>query len=118
MRDETSLHLEEPDLDYRLAAEHRARVHAPFSADAVERILQNAVPEIRPFLLDRLFGRPDAQGWGQLSRINDPVLQSLLDEAWQPFWEPFETHVLEDESMDGYPGRRLALQRRRGAGPP
>lgn len=107
------LHLDEPDLGYRLTDEQRAQIRPPFDPDAVERLLQRADPEIRPFLTERLFLQPDEQGWSHLSRINSPVLQALLDEAWQPFWEGYPDHVLEDASMDAYPGRHLALARRR-----
>lgn len=113
MNDEMPLHLDEPDLTYRLEAEHRAQLRPPFDPDALERLLQSATPEIRPFLIQKLFRKPQARQWSHLSRINDPVLQALLDEAWQPFWRDFPVDVLEDESMDAYPGRRLALQRRR-----
>lgn len=113
MNQGTPLHLDAPDLTYRLDAEHRAQVRPPFDPDALERLLQRALPEIRPYLEKSLFRHPQAQEWSQVSRINDPVLQALLDEAWQPFWADYAIQVLKDESMDGYPGRRLALERRR-----
>jgi hypothetical protein len=113
MNEDSPLHLGEPDLTYQLDAEHRAQVRAPFDPDAFEHLLQRTIPEVRPFLLEGLFRQRQTPVWSHLSRIHDSVLQALLDEAWQPFWDGHPTEVLEDESMDGYPGRLLALERRR-----
>lgn len=115
MDDAISFHLEEPDLSYRLTAEDRARVLPPYDPDALERLLQQAIPDIRPLLLEGILPerKENSSPWDHLSRINDPVLQALLEAFWQPFWEDFPIEVLEDRSMDTYPGRLLALERRR-----
>ena len=87
----------------------------PFDADALERVLQSTRPEIRPILLEGMFPPMTRRQWGDLSRINDPVLQALFDATWQPFWDESTEEFLHDGAMDAYPVRRLVLERRRGS---
>lgn len=108
---EPTIRLPTPDPDFRLTAEERAGIRPGFDVDALERLLAAVEPGARPILLeDFLPVAPGAPGTA-LVRMGDPALQPLLDEVWAPVYELYPD--LLDEEEERYPGRALALQRRK-----
>ena len=110
-----------PDLNYRIDPATRARVAPHFDAQALERLVQHLPADAREAFLEHfLVARsvstdvdgsiPDVT---VLTRISDPVQQSLLEEVWQPFWRLVPVEALDDPHSP-WPGRELALRRRHG----
>lgn len=112
---------DDPDTDFRLDQAIRARIPAHFDADALERLLQRVPASSRLQLLAE-FATPAvrtltalAAGSPILTRISHPVLQDLLEQVWQPFWDRVPDRFLDDPASP-YPGQARARARRRGAG--
>ena len=107
-----------PDRICRLDATARSRLNPGMDAAALERLLQYFPAESRPSHLEMFSIRHEvADSEGRvpdvtvLTRISDPVLQTLLEDVWQPFWATVSDAELEQES-GGPPGLELARQRR------
>lgn len=108
------------DETFRLDAATRARIAPGFDVDALEHLLQHLDALGRPVVLDgfllpeyRLYV-PAPNQWWTLKGFTDPVLNELLAEVWQPFWDTQPDEMLADPHSP-YPGQELA-RRRRGAG--
>jgi hypothetical protein len=106
------------DESFRLDAATRERIAPGFDIDAIERLLQHLDVASRPFVLDEFLlpqyraYPPGPNAWRVLTRTTDPVLNELLAEVWQPFWDTQPDELLEDPHSP-YPGQELARRRRR-----
>ena len=108
-----------PDPTYRINPETRARIAPQFDAQALERLLQHLAADARQSFIEQfLVSAPvTADAGGRvpdvsiLTRISDPVLQDLLEEVWQPFWQTMPPAALADPHSP-YPGRERARRRR------
>ena len=89
----------------------RAKVRPGFDADALERLLANVEPAVRPILLEPFLQPQSGEPAENLVRMGDPSLQPLLDEVWAPMWDLLPSHAIDTETKD-FPGRELARQRR------
>lgn len=102
---------------FRLDSETRAHVAPQFDVDALQKLLGHLDAASRPGMLDGFLlpefsstpPRPN-QFW-ILQGFNNPVLDELLAEVWQPFWDVQPDEMLEDPHSP-YPGRNLARRRR------
>ena len=81
-----------PDLSYHIDAVARASLQPGVDPDALERLLQYVPAESRASHLEMFSVRHtvvDADGRAPdvttLDRISEPMMQSLLEEVWQPF---------------------------------
>jgi hypothetical protein len=105
------------DDHFGLDAATRTRIAPQFDCDALERLLQHLEAEARPIMLDFFllpqFGSAAAEPntWLTLMGSTDPVLNQLLAEVWQPFWDAQPQEMLDDPDSP-YPGRELARRRR------
>jgi len=105
------------DHPFTLDAATRSRIAPQFDSDALERLLQHLEAEARPIILDYFllpqFRSTPAQPntWFMLAGFTDPILNQLLAEVWQPFWDAQSQEMLDDPDSR-YPGRELARQRR------
>lgn len=108
------------DESFRLDAVTRDRIAPGFDIDALERLLQHLDPTSRTFVLDEFLlpqYRANAPGPGQwrvLKGFTDPVLNDLLAEVWQPFWDTQSDEMLAEPGSQ-YPGQELARRRRESA---
>lgn len=118
-----------PDESYRLNAAERASIGPNIDANALERLLQHLSADDRPHWLSQYVLRPPAEHTADkpsagmpegaaripdvriLVRVSDPVLQDLLEQVWQPYWDQYSDHdlALSDETI---PGLELARRRR------
>ena len=103
--------LAEPDAAFELDATERGRLKPGLDADALVRFLARVPPAWRDGLVGG-FRRPTRDTDWHMSDIADPVLQGLLEAVWQPLWDSLPQEALDDTSMDVYPGRQLARERR------
>lgn len=106
------------DDTFHLDGTTRAHIAPEVDVDALERLLQRLEPEGRSITLDffllpeyRLHTPPPNQ-WMHLRGFTDPVLNELLAEVGQPFWDAQPDEILHDPYCH-YPGQALARQRRR-----
>ena len=113
-----SFRLPVPDPDYHLSASDRAQVRHGFDPDALERLLANVEPAVRPMILQSFQWPKPGEPADNVMRLGDPSLQPLLDEVWAPMWDLFPPDAIDTETKD-FPGREIARQRRaaRGAAP-
>lgn len=105
------------DETFRLDAATRGRVAPGFDVDALERLLQHLDVLTRPLVLDEFLlpehrsNPPTPNQWWTLKAFTDPVLNELLAEVWQPFWETQSDAMLADPYSQ-YPGQEMARRRR------
>lgn len=102
----------EPDPGYRIPPEERARLRPEFDAGAMERLLARLDPEHRTRILAGFqLPRPGERTHMEVWYFDDPELQALLEEVWEPFWDtvPLEVLKLDDSAR---PGRARAQARR------
>jgi hypothetical protein len=106
------------DESFRLDVETRARVAPQFDLDALERLLQHLDAPGRGLVLDEFLlpqyrtNAPGRNEWRILKGFTDPVLNELLAEVWQPFWDTQPDEMLTVPHSQ-YPGQELARRRRR-----
>lgn len=107
------------DETFRLDPTTRAHIAPGFDVDALERLLQRVEPLGRPMVLDgfllpeyRVYAPAPNTSW-TLKGFTNPVLNEILAEVWQPFWDRQPTETLADPDCQ-YPGQALARRRRRG----
>ena len=102
---------------FRLDSETRAHVAPQFDVDALEKLMGRLDPASRPgmlngFLLPEFSSTPPRpNGFWVLQGFDDSVLDELLAEVWQPFWDVQPDEMLQDPHSP-YPGRNLARRRR------
>lgn len=106
-----AIRLPEPDQRFRLSESERAQVRPGFDSDALERLLANVVPIVRPGILKSFLQPPPGQPADLLVQMGDPTLQPLLDEVWAPMWDHLPHDAINTETKN-FPGRELARQRR------
>lgn len=106
------------DARYRITAAARLRLKRGIDPDALERLLQHFPAESRAshlemFSVHRVVADADGRipDVAVLTRISNPVLQQMLEEVWQPYWDEFSDVELEEIS-GGPPGLELARRRR------
>ena len=86
-----------PDTSYRLDAADRARARPEFDADALERLLQHLPPaERRMFLGMFSTSQSTSNTWFTVVGVTDPVLNSLLEEVWAPYWRDAPDDAVAD----------------------
>jgi len=112
-----SFRLAAPDPDFHLSASERAKVRHGFDADALERLLANVEPAVRPMLLEQFQWPKPGEPADNVMRLGDASLQPLLDEVWAPMWDQFSPDAIDKETKD-FPGREIARQRRAARGAP
>ena len=112
-----SFRLPVPDPDFHLSASERARVRQGFDPDALERLLANLEPAVRPMILHSFQLPKPGEPADNVMRMGDPSLQPLLDEVWAPMWDLFPPDAIDKETKD-FPGREIARQRRAARGTP
>jgi hypothetical protein len=112
-----SIRLPVPDAEFHLSASERARVRQGFDPDALERLLANVEPVVRPMILQSFQQPKPGEPADNVVRMGDPSLQPLLDEVWAPMWDLFSSDAIEKETKD-FPGREIARQRRAARGAP
>ncbi len=102
---------------FQLDPETRARVAPQYDVDALVKLLGHLDPASRRstlagFLLPDIRSTPPPpnQFW-VLQGFGNAVLDELLAEVWQPFWDVQPDEMLEDP-YSPYPGRNLARRRR------
>jgi hypothetical protein len=101
------------DETFRLNAATRAQIAPGFDVDALERLLQHLDVLGRPVVLDGFLlpeyrrYAPAPNQWWTLKGFIDPVLNELLAEVWQPFWDTQPDEMLADP-YSPYPGREVA----------
>ena len=105
------------DETFHLDPAVRAHIAPDFDADALERLLQHLGPLDRPTVLDefllpeqRVYA-PVPNQWWVLKAFTDTVLNEMLAEVWQPFWDSQPVERLTDPHCP-YPGQALARRRR------
>ena len=106
--------LARPDTDYRLTPEERARVPRGYDVNALERLLGMIDPGERPEMLAAFQYNPEqaeSGEWEAVVRINDPVLQAVLEEVWAPYWDHYTDEQI-DREVGWLPGREVAKRRR------
>jgi hypothetical protein len=102
---------------FQLDPETRARVAPQFDVDALEKLMRHLDAASRPgmlngFLLPEFSSAPPRpNAFWVLQGFGKPVLDELLAEVWQPFWDVQPDEMLEDPHSP-YPGRTLARRRR------
>ena len=105
------------DETFHLDAATRARIAPGFDVDALERLLRHLGPLDRPIALAYFVlpqyreYTPGPNQWWTLKGFTDPVLNELLAEVWQPFWDTQPDEMLADADSN-YPGQELARRRR------
>lgn len=107
------LRLPRADPAYRLDGADRARLLPGFDADALERLLAMVRPDRRPEILAHFRKREDGERPRHLVALDDPELQSVLEEVWAPVWDAVQATDAELEGdAFGFPGREIARRRR------
>lgn len=106
------------DETFRVDAATRAHVAPGFDVDALERLLAHVEPLGRDMVLDEFLlsehrsYMPRPNQWRMLKGFSDPVLNDLLAEVWQPFWDTQSDEMVAEPDSQ-YPGQELARRRRR-----
>ncbi|HZG44092.1 MAG TPA: hypothetical protein VEY93_14185 [Longimicrobium sp.] len=107
------IRLAQPEVNFRLSSEDRAKVIPGFDVDALERLLAAVTPEMRREVLAFFQRRsPDGEPRGQLYGILDPELQAILEEVWAPMWNTATDEQIAENAF-GMPGRKIAEERRK-----
>jgi hypothetical protein len=102
----------------KLTAEQRNQIASHFDPEAVEKIANLLNGDERHSFLAGLgiAGEPSTvRGGNRVSYMMthpDPRIQKLLEEMWVPFWDQFPPDALNDSHYSGFPGRKLAQERR------
>lgn len=106
--------LVQPDTDFRLTPQERARVPRGYDVNALERLLGMIDPRERPAMLASFQYNPAQAESGEFEavvRISDPVLQAVLEEVWAPYWDHYTDEQI-DREVEWVPGREVAKRRR------
>lgn len=112
----TTLRAPQVDAHLKLTETEREKIIRGYDPDALERLLARVTPKRRGEIL-AYFQVPGSEdrthSRGQLIGMNDPELQSLLDEVWAPMWDEVgatDADIAADVFQ--FPGREVALRRR------